>query len=56
MQRSRQAKPVTLRETTVRVPGPSWSPTEQSETILDYYRLAGEEETADALDPAQPEG
>jgi hypothetical protein len=56
MQRGRQARPVTLREATVRVSGPSWSPTELGETILDYYRLAGEEETADALDPAQPKG
>ena len=56
MQRGQQARPVTLREPTVRSVGPSWSPTELGETILDYYRLAGEEEITDALGPRQPEG
>lgn len=55
-QRGRQAKPVTLRETKVRIAGSSWSPTELGETILDYYRLAGEEGITDALGPGQPEG
>ena len=55
-QRGQQARPVTLREPTVRSVGPSWSPTELGETILDYYRLAGEEEITDALGPRQPEG
>ena len=56
VQRGRQPRPVTLREPTIRTPGPSWSPTELGETILDYYRLAGEEGITDALDPGQPEG
>lgn len=55
MQRGEQPRPVTLPETTVQRAGPSWSPTELGETILDYYRLAGEEIT-DALGPGQPEG
>lgn len=56
MQRDQQARPVTLREPTVRIVGPSWSPTELGETILDYYRLAGEEGITDAPEPGQPEG
>ena len=56
MQRSQQAKPVILRETRVRSVQPSWSPTELGETILSYYRLAGEEEITDALGRGQPEG
>ena len=56
VQRRGQARPVTLRETTVRSAGPSWSPTELGEMILDYYRLAGEEEIRDALGPGQPAG
>ena len=55
-QRGRQPRPVTLRQPTIRNGAPSWSPTELGETILDYYRLAGEEETTDTLDPRQPEG
>lgn len=55
-QRSRQPRPVTLREPAIRTAGPSWSPTELGETILDYYRLAGEEEITDAPGPGQPEG
>lgn len=55
MQRSQQAKPVILRETRIRSVQPSWSPTELGETILDYYRLAGEEEIMDALGREQPE-
>jgi hypothetical protein len=56
MQRGRPTRPVTLRETAVRMNGPSWSPTELGETILDYYRLAGEEEITDAPNPEQPGG
>jgi hypothetical protein len=55
-QRGRQPRPVTLRQPTIRNGTPSWSPTGLGETILDYYRLAGEEETTDTLDPTQPEG
>jgi hypothetical protein len=56
MQRGQQARPVILRETRARSIEPSWSPTELGETILDYYRLAGEEEIMDALGRGQPEG
>jgi hypothetical protein len=56
MQRNRQAKPAILREPTIRVAGPTWSPTELGETILDYYRLAGEEGTTATLDPGRQEG
>jgi hypothetical protein len=51
VQRGGQAKPLTLRPTTVTGAEPIWAPTEWGEKILDYYRLAGEEETA-APDPA----
>ena len=54
--RGRPTRPVTLREPTVRLMGRSWSPTELGETILDYYRLAGEEEITDVQNPGQPEG
>lgn len=56
MQRSRQARPLTLREATVRNLAANWSPTELGETILGYYRLAGEEGTTVTLDSGQPEG
>jgi hypothetical protein len=56
IQRGRQARPVTLREPAVRSVGPSWSPTELGETILGYYRLAGEEGITDAPGLGQPEG
>ncbi|MGH3158813.1 MAG: hypothetical protein ACRDNF_19890, partial [Streptosporangiaceae bacterium] len=56
MQRSRRSNPVTLRDPTLRGVEPSWKPTELGETILGYYRLAGEEEITDAPDPGQPEG
>jgi hypothetical protein len=46
---------ITLQETTVRNVEPSWSPTELGEKILDYYRLAGEEEITNAPGPWQPE-
>ncbi len=55
MRSGRQARPVTLREPTIRTAGPSWSPTELGETILDYYRLAGEEGITDTLGPEQPD-
>ena len=55
-QRGRQARPPTRRETAAYLPGPSWSPTELGETILDYYRLAGEEKTADMPALGQLEG
>jgi hypothetical protein len=46
-QRGRQMKPITLREATVRPVEPSWSPTELGEKVLDYYRLAGEDNITD---------
>ena len=56
IQRGRQSGPVTLRDPALRAVEPRWTPTELGETILDYYRLAGEEEITDAPDPGQPEG
>lgn len=56
MQRGRQTRPITLRETMVRNVEPSWSPTELGEKVLEYYRLAGEEEITNALGPEEPGG
>ncbi len=52
---NRQAGPITLERPTIRDVEPSWSPTELGEKVLDYYRLAGEEEITDAPGSAQPE-
>jgi hypothetical protein len=55
MQRGQQMKPITLQRSTIRDVEPSWSPTELGEKVLDYYRLAGEEEITDAAGSGQPE-
>lgn len=47
MQRRDQSKAITIRESTIRVPEPSWSPTELGEKILGFYAEAGAEDSQD---------
>ena len=53
--RGAQVTPIKLDTTIGRSARPNWSPTELGEKILEYYRLAGEEETAGEVGPGQPE-
>lgn len=45
MQRSKQNKPITLQQSTIRLPEPTWSPTELGEKILGFYAEAGAEDS-----------
>jgi hypothetical protein len=45
MQRSRRNKPMTLQESTIQLPDPTWSPTELGEKILGFYAEAGAEDS-----------